>query len=58
VYDIDLEWSSDEAIGANLDGPPSLFKALEEKLGLRLASRKTPVDLYVIDHVERLPTEN
>jgi len=48
-----FEWSSDEAIEANLDGPPSLFSP-EENLGLRLDSRKTPVDLYVIDHVERL----
>lgn len=58
TYDVDLEWSADEAIGANFDGPPSLFTVLRESLGLRLDSRKTPVDLYVIDHVERLPTEN
>jgi len=58
LYDVDLEWSADEAVGTNFDGPPSLFTVIQEKLGLRLDSRKTPVDLYVIDHVERLPTEN
>ena len=58
MYDVDLEWSADEAIGANFDGAQSLFTVLQENLGLRLDSRKTPVDLYVIDHVERLPTEN
>jgi uncharacterized protein (TIGR03435 family) len=57
LYEVDLEWSADEAIGANFDGPPSLFTVLQD-LGLRLDKRKTPVDLYVIDHVERLPTEN
>ena len=57
VYDVDLEWSADEVIGASVDGPPSLFRALED-LGLRLESRKTPVDFYVIDHLERTPTEN
>jgi bla regulator protein blaR1 len=36
---------------------PSLFTALEQQLGLRLESRKGPVETYVIDHVER-PSEN
>jgi uncharacterized protein (TIGR03435 family) len=57
LYDVDLEWSAEEATGANFDDPPSLYTVLEN-LGLRLDRRKTPVDLYVIDHVERLPTEN
>ncbi|HLK69712.1 MAG TPA: TIGR03435 family protein [Bryobacteraceae bacterium] len=57
VYDIDLEWSVDDA-GTNSDSMPSLSTILQEKLGLRLESRKTPVDFYVIDHVERVPTEN
>jgi len=30
----------------------------EQAASQRLDSRKTPVDLYVIDHVERLPSEN
>ena len=58
VYDVDLEWSVDDATGSQPDDPPSLFTVLREKLGLRLESRKTPVDFYVIDHVERVPTEN
>jgi uncharacterized protein (TIGR03435 family) len=52
IYDVDLEWAE------RADGPPSLFTALEEKLALRLDNRKTPVDVYVIDHVERVPSEN
>jgi uncharacterized protein (TIGR03435 family) len=36
---------------------PTLFDALERQLGLRLESRKGPVEIYVIDHVER-PSEN
>jgi uncharacterized protein (TIGR03435 family) len=39
------------------DEPP-LFAALQEQLGLRLDARKGPVELLVIDHVERVPTEN
>jgi len=36
---------------------PSIFRALQDQLGLRLESAKGPVDVLVIDHVER-PSEN
>jgi uncharacterized protein (TIGR03435 family) len=38
--------------------PPSIFNALQEQLGLKLEARKGPVDLLVIDHVEKRPAEN
>jgi uncharacterized protein (TIGR03435 family) len=37
---------------------PSLADALQEQLGLRLESAKAPVDVLVVDHVERNPTGN
>lgn len=36
---------------------PSIFSAMQEQLGLKLESSKAPVELLVIDHVER-PSEN
>ena len=36
---------------------PSLFTAIQEQLGLKLESQKGPVQILVIDHVER-PSEN
>lgn len=36
---------------------PSLFDALKNELGLRLAPRKGPVQYFVIDHIDR-PSEN
>lgn len=64
-YDIKLEWSTDEGRvggdggeGKSPDTRPSIFTALQETLGLRLESRKVPVEVLVVDHVEKIPTEN
>ena len=39
-----------------LEGP-SIFTAVQEQLGLKLESKKAPVEFLIIDHVEK-PSEN
>jgi uncharacterized protein (TIGR03435 family) len=39
------------------DSPPELFTAVQEQLGLKLEAKKGPVEVLVIDHMER-PSAN
>ena len=39
------------------DTAPDLFTALEKQLGLKLEKSKTQLDMVVIDHMDRQPTE-
>jgi uncharacterized protein (TIGR03435 family) len=58
VYDFTLEWAPDDMkVGAETSGA-SLFTALQEQLGLKLEARKGPVEVLVVDHVEKAPTAN
>lgn len=62
-FDLDLEFTPDPAAAAQPPAAggdanlPSLFTALEEQLGLKLQPQRGPVEVLVIDRVER-PTEN
>jgi uncharacterized protein (TIGR03435 family) len=54
-YDFKLEWAADESVpDSNM---PSIFTAVQERLGLKLESIKSPVAVIVIDHAER-PSQN
>lgn len=58
AFDFTLQWTPDESKSTSADSGPSLFTALQEQLGLRLQPHKLPVDILVVDHVERVPTAN
>jgi uncharacterized protein (TIGR03435 family) len=71
-YDIDMKWGVDVAwlleMAGRRDqiaelpdtGPtgPTLIRAVQDQLGLKLNSKKGLGDLVVVDHVEKVPTEN
>jgi uncharacterized protein (TIGR03435 family) len=56
-YDFKLRYTYDEAHATDPDAPPGLFTAIQEQLGLKLDPVKAPIDVFVIDHVER-PSPN
>jgi uncharacterized protein (TIGR03435 family) len=64
TYDFELRWSPDSSPRRSVIGPepdvaptpaagPSIFTAIQEQLGLKLEPRKGPVNVLVIDHVQR-----
>ena len=57
-YDFELSWTPDAGpCAGSAEGLPSIFGAIEQQMGLKLESAKGPVEVLVIDRVER-PTEN
>ena len=56
-YDFSLYWDAGTP-AAELDSAPTLIQALQDQLGLKLESAKGKVDVLVIDHVEKIPTDN
>jgi uncharacterized protein (TIGR03435 family) len=55
-YSFSLQYVSDDGLLQGVSGP-SLTAALEEEIGLKLESRRLPVEFLIIDHIEE-PSEN
>jgi uncharacterized protein (TIGR03435 family) len=67
-YELTLYWTPEDR--RRLNGAPreadnlpasadaDLFVAVQQQLGLRLTPKKQPMEVLVIDHVERTPTPN
>jgi len=65
-FDFKLDWTPDDlqskgnedpSMAASEEGRASIFSAMQEQLGLKLESKRGPVEILVIDRVEK-PTEN
>lgn len=58
TFDIHLQWTSDGPAGPVDDQATlSIFTALQEQLGLKLISSRSPAEVLVIDHIEK-PSDN
>ena len=60
TWDVTIEWSvgsSDLATTPSIDSGPTFLQALKEQLGLELQPTRGPVNVLVVDHIER-PTDN
>lgn len=66
-YNLKLEWSLEAPPSGDgkADGPViadtaagNLADAIQSQLGLRLEARKSLLEIVVVDHAERVPTEN
>jgi uncharacterized protein (TIGR03435 family) len=62
AYDFTLTWTPDQpgnveaggvALPAGDESAPSIFTAVQEQLGLKLEASKGPVDVIVVDQIEK-----
>lgn len=54
-YDVDLKYAPIDDPNSSL---PSVFTALQEQLGLKVEKQDVAVEMLVLDHIDRIPTEN
>jgi len=65
MFSVHLEYAPPSAASANapmdaptpVDSAPSIFSAVQDQLGLKLTADTGPVEVLVIDHIDR-PSEN
>jgi len=56
-YDFSIHYTWDDAHSTDPNAAPGLFTAVQEQLGLKFEPTKAPVDVFVIDHIDR-PSPN
>lgn len=56
LFDFTLDWALEAE--HNTADIPSIRAALRDNLGLKLEPRKLPVEMLIVDHVDKKPSEN
>jgi uncharacterized protein (TIGR03435 family) len=54
-YEFTLHWVSD---GASDESGPTLAGAIQGQIGLKLEPKKGLIDIVVVEHIDKVPTEN
>jgi uncharacterized protein (TIGR03435 family) len=57
-FEVKLVWTPDDRPVPEDQQGASVFAAVQEQLGLKLVSRKGPMEVIVVDRAEKIPTEN
>jgi uncharacterized protein (TIGR03435 family) len=57
-FEVKLVWTPDDRPVPEDQRGASVFAAVQEQLGLKLESRKGPMQIMIVDHAEKVPTEN
>ncbi len=59
-FEVRLDWAMETGTRAAAEpaAGPSVFTAVQEQLGLRLESRKGPLEVLVVDHAGQNPADN
>jgi len=56
TYDFDLKWIRDT--GRPINDGPDIYQALQAQIGLKLERKKVTINVMVVDHIEKTPSEN
>jgi uncharacterized protein (TIGR03435 family) len=67
-FDLTLDWvpESRKPVDSKGESPllaesstgPAIPEAIQIQLGLKVETRKAPIEILIVDHIERVPTEN
>jgi uncharacterized protein (TIGR03435 family) len=58
LQDLPAGATADDLKRAVFESDTAVFGALEDQLGLKLNAAREPIDLLVVDHADRVPTED